>query len=161
MTTVPLDEEIRDLMAFNNRFELLIKHEPGHLSMELLRERVNHMQEELDELKRAALSQDLAGQADALVDLVYVAKGTAVMMGLPWKELWNEVQLANMRKVPQTTARMRHDVVKPPGWRPPNIEGTLKSFGYDSTAWFDGNTFRQERCYDYEASTDDHDPRGA
>ena len=36
---------------------------------------------------------------DALIDLTYVAMGTAYMMGLPWQDLWDEVQRANMSKV--------------------------------------------------------------
>ncbi len=44
------------------------------------------------------LPQDLPKIADALVDLVYVALGTAHMHALPWQKLWDDVQRANMSK---------------------------------------------------------------
>ncbi len=42
--------------------------------------------------------QDLPKIADALVDLVYVALGTAHLHALPWSRLWADVQNANMAK---------------------------------------------------------------
>lgn len=70
---------------------------------------------------------DLEDAADALADLVYVAFGTAHMMGLPFDDIWAEVQRANMTKVRASSAQdMRSkrghafDVVKPEGFRPPN-----------------------------------------
>lgn len=74
---------------------------------------------------------DLAGQADALVDLVYVALGTAVMMGLPWQELWSDVHAANLRKVRGRTKRdMPLDLMKPEGWAGPQTASILGSHGW-------------------------------
>jgi predicted HAD superfamily Cof-like phosphohydrolase len=90
--------------------------------------RVNFMQEEIDEFVMAHLEGDLAKAADALVDLVYVALGTAHMMRVPFDECWDAVQEANMKKVrasghddPLSVRKHKLDVVKPPGWTPPNI----------------------------------------
>ena len=70
--------------------------------------------------------------ADALIDLVYVAMGTAVMMGLPWQQLWDDVQRANMSKVRGTTHRGHTvDVSKPPGWVGPKTMEILTKYGFN------------------------------
>lgn len=82
---------------------------------------------------------DVAGAADALADLVYVALGTAHFMGLPFDEVWDEVQRANMTKERATSAddlrsKREHafDVVKPEGWALPDhsLSIELASLGY-------------------------------
>jgi predicted HAD superfamily Cof-like phosphohydrolase len=66
---------------------------------------------------------------DALIDLVYVALGTADLMGLPWEKMFEEVQRANMAKeraksADESMAKTGRghvlDVVKPAGWTPPD-----------------------------------------
>lgn len=78
------------------------------------------------------------GQAfDALIDLVYVAMGTAHLFGYPWHHGWRLVQNANMAKVraqadaSDSKRGSSYDVVKPPGWTPPDIEGLLRYYGWD------------------------------
>lgn len=97
--------------------------------------RLDFMREELEEFYEAYESdlphdQAVEKMADALVDLVYVALGTAHMMDIPFNELFAEVHRANMTKEralsPEhskaSTGRGHHfDVVKPPGWQPPNL----------------------------------------
>lgn len=108
-----------------------IPFKPRHLTERKLRERHNFMAEELNEFRDAALVQDLEGLADALVDLVYVAKGTANLMGLPWEELWADVHRANMEKVRGIGSRGNLvDCIKPPGWNPPNTKAILEAAGY-------------------------------
>lgn len=76
-------------------------------------------------------AQDIDEQADALIDLVYVAKGTAVMMGLPWDMLWDDVQRANMSKEAGVGKRGHLvDCIKPPGWVPPQTHEILQLAGY-------------------------------
>jgi len=71
--------------------------------------------------------------ADSLIDLVYVTVGTALMMGLPWAELWAAVQERNMAKelaLPDGSNSKRNnplDVIKPEGWYPPNHWPALSS----------------------------------
>lgn len=129
-------DEFKDVRAFHRKFGLLHSRTPGHLTKRKLNERIDCMYEELLEFRKAVSTQNLAEQADALVDLVYFAKGTAVMLGLPWEDLWMEVQCANMRKVPGVTKRGHAvDVTKPPGWQPPQIELILQARGYDFFEW--------------------------
>jgi predicted HAD superfamily Cof-like phosphohydrolase len=73
--------------------------------------------------------------ADGLVDLSYVTLGTAHVFGLPWDQLFDEVQRANITKEratrPEQSVRGgKWDVIKPPGWRGPDITGVLRKFGW-------------------------------
>ena len=125
------DKEFEDVKAFHKKFGLLAHDHPGHLTDRKLRERVECMQEELYEFEDACEAQDLAAQADALIDLVYFAKGTAVMLGLPWDELWDDVQRANMTKVRGVGHRgHKVDCVKPPDWIGPTTMAILLRAGY-------------------------------
>ena len=136
--TVAVDGEIQsnfdDVGDFHEKFGLASVTQngpnPSMLPDDLYEFRFRFMYEELYEFRDARHADDLAGMADALVDLVYVALGTAHMMGLPWQELWDEVQRANMTKVraPDAESSKRHhsfDVIKPEGFIPPNIEEVL------------------------------------
>jgi predicted HAD superfamily Cof-like phosphohydrolase len=132
--------KIADVKAFRTKFDQRVSDSPVHLTSRRLAQRANFMLEELREFADASglalhndkfvpmvNAQSLAGQADALVDLVYVALGTASLMGLPWDELWDDVHQANMRKL----LGSQGDVVKPPGWRGPQTEAILEEAGYD------------------------------
>lgn len=74
------------------------------------------------ELVRAGLAQML----DGLVDLVYVALGTAYLHGFNFDEAWRRVHDANMEKVRAGSALESRrgstfDVVKPPDWVAPDL----------------------------------------
>jgi len=120
------DHELQDLRDFNRRYNLLAFDDPGPLSRRLHAERFRYLLEEATEFNDAPT---LELMADALIDVVYIAKGTAVMMGLPWEELWADVQRANMEKEPASTARSPRDVVKPAGWVPPMGDRILTDAG--------------------------------
>jgi len=120
---------------------------PRHLTLRKLQERFVQMQEELiEEFYDGMHEQSLEKMADALIDLVYFAKGTANLLGLPWEELWNDVHSANMRKVRGEKTRggmlIKVDCVKPPGWVGPRTLDILKAAGYrpgfdDRSFWDD------------------------
>lgn len=80
---------------------------------------------------------DDAQAFDALLDLVYVAMGTAHFMGYPWQHGWRRVQAANISKVraqsdgSDSKRGSSFDVVKPPGWRAPNIAEVLRGHGWN------------------------------
>lgn len=124
--------QYKDVKKFHEKFGLLVGRKPQRLTVRKMKERIEFLQEELDELKSAVESDDFPEQADALVDIVYVALGTAVMMGLPWKELWDDVQRANMEKVRGITKRGHAvDCTKPEGWTPPLTWFILEGCGFD------------------------------
>lgn len=131
LNKIYLNKEILDVRRFNKKFRLPVHNVPGHhLDAKELEGRYQFLLEEVEEFKRAMEANDLAGQFDALIDIVYVAKGTAVMQGLPWEEGWNEVQRANMSKVRGTSRRFYIDVVKPQNWIPPQHEQILAVYGF-------------------------------
>lgn len=115
-----------DVKAFQEKFDVPMSPVPAFIDNHANTFRIDFMHEELQEYQEACDHQDLAKAADALVDLVYVAHGTALMMGLPWDNLWAEVQRANMSKVraksdgSDSKRKSSLDVVKPPGWQAPN-----------------------------------------
>lgn len=125
---------IKDVGAFHDKFNVPGAEEPSFLPWEAWNFRVKFLQEELQELRDAHAANDMHGAADALVDLVYVAYGTAIKMGLGpvWDELWANVQGANMAKVRATSAGQSKrgsslDVIKPEGWTPPDHTPQLGS----------------------------------
>jgi len=83
---------------------------------------------------------DHAKAFDALLDLAYVTFGAAHVLGYPWQEGWDRVQAANItkeRSIDTSPDRVAQrggtwDVIKPPGWTPPDIEGLLRERGWDT-----------------------------
>lgn len=131
-------DEIQDVRDFNEKFKLPMYDTPGHLTSRKLQERICFIEEELKEFKEAVAIQDLAGQADALIDLAYVVKGTAIMLGLPWEDLWLDVQRANMGKELRSSNGdndYKLGVFKPPGWKGPSTDDVLKLHGYNRDKW--------------------------
>ena len=126
-----LDKEVEDVRAFQKKFDILNNDTPTMLTKRKLQERIECMQEELDEFKKAVAEQNFEEQADALIDLVYFAKGTAVMMGLPWADLWDDVQRANMSKE-RGVGKRGHavDMIKPEGWKKPDGMSILRAAGF-------------------------------
>jgi NTP pyrophosphatase (non-canonical NTP hydrolase) len=119
---------------------------PRHLTKRKAEDRHAQMQEEVDEFFEAMQENDLPKMADALIDLVYFAKGTANLMGLPWDELWVDVHRANMAKERGEKVRggraIKVDAIKPPGWQGPRTLEVLSAAGYDvardrDVAWDD------------------------
>lgn len=86
--------------------------------------RVKFLQEELDELKEALADGDRVKAFDALLDLAYVAYGTALFAGISpaqWHAGMHAVHNCNMAKVRVAKAEdskrgSAFDVKKPAGW---------------------------------------------
>lgn len=133
--------------AFHEKFGLPhynVIDKPQALDAETQKFRSEFLQEELSEYEGAVnalalVSEEdeyrevlLAAAFDALIDLVYVALGTAHLHGFPFDEGWFRVQEANMAKVraqPDGSDSKRGsslDVVKPDGWKAPNLVDLVK-----------------------------------
>lgn len=98
--------------------------------------RLKFMDEELREFRESIIENDLEKALDSLIDLAYVAFGTAHYFNAPLNPMWQEVQRANMAKVLVTREncppekQYRADeglVMKPPGWLPPQHAEILRS----------------------------------
>ena len=118
-----MESLIKDVADFHQQV-LLIPPQPCQLlDTNDAKDRLLFMYEELSEFDEALYNNDMVGMADALADVVYVALGTAYMMGLPFEEIWAAVQKANMAKQPGATKRnMKVDAMKPAGWAGPEAE---------------------------------------
>lgn len=108
---------------------------PREASPELLEFRIRFLREELQEFINAAQTNDHPKMFDALLDLAYVTFGTAHVLGYPWQAGWDLVQTANIQKeravsAEQSVRGSTLDVIKPPGWTPPDIQGLLERFGW-------------------------------
>lgn len=122
--------EFDDVREFLTKFGYKERIIPGDLDPVLSDARIKHLREELDEYVLAVSNGDVEKQFDALIDLVYIALGTAALHGFPWKAGWDEVHRANMSKMLCVSADMSprgisHDVIKPEGWRPPDLREIL------------------------------------
>lgn len=127
---------VTDIEEFHRKFQNGYDGKPRLLPGDMAEFRRKFLDEELVEYKTAndeaveAMNEgddpatNLEDMLDALVDLVYVAVGTAHLHGFNFREAWRRVHEANMKKVratsaAQSTRNYAGDVVKPPGWTAP------------------------------------------
>jgi predicted HAD superfamily Cof-like phosphohydrolase len=115
---------ITDVSDFLTKFGLESLDKPGfHPNLE---QRIEHLYEEMSELRVAIADQNKEELVDALLDVVYIALGTAVLCGFKTQEHWDEIQRANMSKVRGQTKRGHSfDVKKPEGWVGPQHDKIL------------------------------------
>lgn len=97
-----------------------------------------HLTEELEELNGSSLvdktyEQGIKDEADALIDLIYIATRGLVEMGFTPEAAqlaFNEVHAANMRKVRGSNAKRpeagAYDAIKPQDWVGPNWDLVLQ-----------------------------------
>jgi len=133
-----MNNEYNDIQAFHHKYEIDCSPNAVILDIDVMVFRSNFMQEELDEFIAAVYANDLETAFDSLIDLVWVAKGTADMMGISenmWNDGWMEVVRANMTKVRatgehDTRSKRQHklDIVKPFNWTPPDLEKIIKKY---------------------------------
>lgn len=122
----------KDIKQFHEHFGLAYSGPPRDIEpYELSSMRVDFMDEELREYMAGWQNRDLEKMLDSLVDLVYVAMGTAYLHGFDFDEAWRRVHAANMRKVrasAETAGNRDHrwDVVKPEGWEPPFLADLVR-----------------------------------
>lgn len=147
-----MTDVFRDIQDFHNRFGLTYNGPPRHLPDHLGPFRTKFMGEELaeyispyksiqDEMKyrieqmlkaQVGLEEPpLEKQFDALIDLVYVAVGTAYLHGFDFNAGWERVHEANMQKVrarkeSDSVRGSTYDVVKPPGWTAPDLSDLVQ-----------------------------------
>jgi hypothetical protein len=114
-----------DVKELYEKFPTLPRREsPGLLDDSIFGMRSTFMLSEVLEYQDAHWRGDLVKAADSLIDLVYVALGTAVAMGIPWDACWAHVHRANMAKeiLPDASGGYKHSLAKPAGWKSPDDE---------------------------------------
>lgn len=71
---------------------------------------------------------------DGVIDTLVTTIGVGVSMNFPMQEGWREVLRTNMAKVGpdgKVTRRADGKVLKPEGWKPPNLNSILRNFWGD------------------------------
>jgi predicted HAD superfamily Cof-like phosphohydrolase len=116
---------------FHKKFGLDPTEQPDFPFEEIWILKNNHMQEELNEIRAAAINGILEEYFDGLIDLVYVALGAAYLAGLPFEQGFLRVHLANMTKIralrQQDSKRgSTYDIVKPPGFVAPTLTDLIR-----------------------------------
>jgi predicted HAD superfamily Cof-like phosphohydrolase len=126
------DKDLFGMVAeFHKKFELEPTSVPSFPIEQIWKLKNLHLQEELNEIRSAAINDDLEEYFDGLIDLVYVALGAAYLAGLPFDEGFRRVHAANMKKVRATHASESkrgsvYDIFKPVGWEPPVLEDLIR-----------------------------------
>ena len=91
--------------------------------------RINLIEEELIELKKAIKDKDITEVADALTDILYVTYGAGHAFGINLDKCFNEVQNSNMSKLGQDGKPIYNEngkVMKGPNYFKPNLNQFLK-----------------------------------
>jgi len=88
------------------------------------------IEEEVNELFAASRDEDTIEQLDALVDILVVTIGAIHSLGANGEGAWNEVMRSNFAKIDAATGKVRKrddgKVLKPEGWKPPELESFLE-----------------------------------
>jgi len=116
---------------FHKKFGLDPTEQPDFPFEEIWILKNNHMQEELNEIRAAAINGNLEEYFDGLIDLVYVALGAAYLSGLPFDEGFKRVHEANMKKVralrqEDSKRGSTYDIVKPAGFVAPTLTDLIR-----------------------------------
>lgn len=125
-----LFDPLNDIVAFHERFGLQqnnaivpIGKERDQISSEEWELRLVRLKDECEEVQLAHEAEDDEEYLDGLVDVVYIALGTAYRRGWDFAEAWKRVQKANMAKVRGEAKTSKYgsqyDIIKPEGWKPP------------------------------------------
>ena len=109
---------------FHRKFDIAIRPAPSVPEEATRQLRMRLIQEEFDELKDAMATEDLAGVAKELADLLYVVYGTALAYGMDMEPVFREVHRSNMSKV-GGYKRADGKWVKPPTYSPAQVEPLL------------------------------------
>lgn len=173
MTDKMLESMLEQVALFQSEVVgLKIPDEPTSLTEDRLFSRHTHLQEELQEL---LASNDTANelcrleeQADAFIDIIYIALGGLIEMGIVPGPAFDEVHRANMDKrrgsVP-TRPGNNHDAVKPEGWQPPDLGKAIAAMSvlkHVSQVHLEIAELRRRKGQDYNSSVQlqDYFPMG-
>lgn len=118
----------KDVEDFHKAIEAKIPKRPSLMGYNF-RLRGDLLREEVEEFISACADEnnpDWPGMIDALIDVIYIAIGGAVTMGVDLEPFWAEVHSANMRKV-GGPRRADGKILKRPDWVGPDIEGVLRT----------------------------------
>lgn len=97
-------------------------------SEDLIELRIDLIEEEAKETRRALRKRHSVKIADGLADLIYVTIGAALTFGIPLERVFEEVHRSNMTKIgPDGQVRRREDgkILKPDTFEEPQLVGIM------------------------------------
>lgn len=100
-----------------------------HMTDERLQLRLDLLTEEAKELEDAVGVRDEVEMADALGDIIYVAVGFALELGIDLGDVVQEIQASNMTKLDADGNVVRREdgkVLKGPDYKKPDIKSVLR-----------------------------------
>tara|TARA_B100000945_G_scaffold236222_1_gene192292 strand:+ start:669 stop:1040 length:372 start_codon:yes stop_codon:yes gene_type:complete len=114
---------------FMKTFGQEIKTKPSLSSEKINSLRIDLIDEELKELKKAIKENNIKETADALTDILYVTYGAGHAFGIDLDKCFNEVQSSNMSKLGENGKPIYNEkgkVMKGPNYFKPNLLKILK-----------------------------------
>ena len=94
--------------------------------------------EEMNELSEAVEGGSDVATLDAICDTIWTLIGYAHAKGYPVEAAWDAVALSNLRKIDLRTGKVNRradgKVLKPEGWKPPDIARILDDSGFGKAA---------------------------
>ncbi len=114
---------------FKMRERVLEKASPEYLS-KLMEFRLNFLDEELLEARKALANDEADDIVDAMIDLCVVAIGTLDLFQVDAQKAWDRVHVANMSKESGMKASRPNklglpDLIKPTGWVGPEHKDNI------------------------------------
>ena len=110
-------------------FNQEVKTKSGLSSEKINSLRISLISEELEELKKAVLDNNIVEVADALADILYVTYGSGHAFGIDLDKCFNEVQESNMSKLDSEGKPIFNEygkVMKGPNYFKPDLSKFLK-----------------------------------
>ena len=114
---------------FMKKFNQEVKTSSGLSSEKINSLRISLISEELEELKKAILDNNIVEIADALTDILYVTYGAGHAFGINLDKCFNEVQESNMSKLDQDGKPIFNEhgkVMKGPNYFKPDLSKFLR-----------------------------------
>lgn len=121
---------IKQVREFHETFGVACPSAPSIPDESVVKLRIDLIEEEFKELKKAFSEGDLVEVADALCDLHYVISGTSLACGLPEDELFDEVHRSNMSKANEDGTIIRREdgkILKSSRWSPPDLKSIIEN----------------------------------
>ena len=115
--------------TFMKTFGQEVKTKPSFSTDKINKLRLDLIEEELEELKKAMNNKDLLEVADALTDILYVTYGAGHAFGIDLDKCFDEVQNSNMSKLGSDGKPIYNDagkVMKGPDYFKPDLSKFIK-----------------------------------
>src|SRR6185312_5635511 len=100
-----MNKAFQDLIDFHRACDEPAYSAPAIPPADRVQLRRDLLREEYEELERAVEAEDLVEIADGLVDMIYVATGTALEYGIDLPAVWDEIHASMLIRFLHTGAR--------------------------------------------------------